>query len=139
MPRLIGATERMGHEVPGMRSVYSHITPGMRENLTTGLSPMKVGAGTGHDGRLVPGSSSSGSCLRRIRPLTHPTCQRLMGITGIGRNQRPGRIGMPASMKPRVRWAVAVALLARTCPQPGKMCTRPSGTPAAVPWNNSGV
>jgi hypothetical protein len=27
----------MGHEVPGMRGVYSHITPGMREGLTAGL------------------------------------------------------------------------------------------------------
>jgi len=27
----------MGHEVPGMRGVYSHITPGMREDLTAGL------------------------------------------------------------------------------------------------------
>jgi len=49
----------------------------------------------------------------------------------------PGRTGTPASMKPMVRWAVAVELLARTCPQPGKICTRPSWPPAAVPRNNS--
>ena len=57
-----------------------------------------------------------------------------MGITGIAAGQGPGRMGVPASRKPRVRWAVAVELLARSRPrQPGKMCTRPSWTPAAVP------
>ena len=30
----------MGHEVPGMRGVYSHITPGMREDLTAGLQEL---------------------------------------------------------------------------------------------------
>jgi hypothetical protein len=30
-------SERMGHEVPGMRGVYSHITPGMRADLAAGL------------------------------------------------------------------------------------------------------
>jgi hypothetical protein len=30
----------MGHEVPGMRGVYSHITPGMREVLTAGLQAL---------------------------------------------------------------------------------------------------
>ena len=27
----------MGHEAPGMRGVYSHITPHMRKDLTDGL------------------------------------------------------------------------------------------------------
>ena len=31
------ASERMGHEVPGMRGVYSHITPGMRAELKARL------------------------------------------------------------------------------------------------------
>ena len=35
--RYVVQSERMGHEVPGMRGVYSHITPGMREDLTAGL------------------------------------------------------------------------------------------------------
>jgi hypothetical protein len=30
-------SERMGHEVPGMRGVYGHVTPAMREALTTML------------------------------------------------------------------------------------------------------
>jgi hypothetical protein len=47
------------------------------------VSPMKVGAGTGHDGRLVLAHPLRGAAFRRIRPLLHSTCQRLMGITGI--------------------------------------------------------
>ena len=35
--RYVLQSARMGHEVPGMRGVYSHITPGMREDLTAGL------------------------------------------------------------------------------------------------------
>jgi integrase len=35
--RYVLQSERMGHEVPGMRGVYSHITPGMRAELREGL------------------------------------------------------------------------------------------------------
>lgn len=35
--RYVLQSERMGHEVPGMRGVYSHITPGMRTELKAGL------------------------------------------------------------------------------------------------------
>jgi integrase len=35
--RYVLRAERMGHEVPGMRGVYSHVTPGMRKELTNGL------------------------------------------------------------------------------------------------------
>src|SRR5262245_40637014 len=35
--RYVLQAERMGHEVPGMRGVYSHVTPGMRKELTDGL------------------------------------------------------------------------------------------------------
>ncbi len=38
--RYVLQSERMGHEVPGMRGVYSHITPGMREALTAGLQEL---------------------------------------------------------------------------------------------------
>jgi integrase len=38
--RYVLQSERMGHEVPGMRGVYSHITPGMREDLTAGLQQL---------------------------------------------------------------------------------------------------
>jgi hypothetical protein len=38
--RYVLQSERMGHEVPGMRGVYSHITPGMRAELTTGLQEL---------------------------------------------------------------------------------------------------
>jgi hypothetical protein len=64
----------------------------------------------------------------RARPQARPEAcaARLTGITGIAVGQCRGRMGMPASMKPRVRWAVAAEPLARTCPQPAKMCTRPS-------------
>jgi hypothetical protein len=34
--RYVLQSERMGHEVPGMRGVYSHITPGMRAELKAG-------------------------------------------------------------------------------------------------------
>lgn len=30
----------MGHEVPGMRGVYSHVTPGMRKEPTDGLQAL---------------------------------------------------------------------------------------------------
>lgn len=32
--------ERMGHEVPGIQDVYSHITPRMRAELTAGLQEL---------------------------------------------------------------------------------------------------
>jgi integrase len=35
--RYVLQTARMGHEVPGMRGVYSHITPAMRKELRGGL------------------------------------------------------------------------------------------------------
>ena len=35
--RYVLQSERMGHEVPGMRGVYSHITPRMRAELRDGL------------------------------------------------------------------------------------------------------
>ena len=38
--RYVLQSERMGHEVPGMRGVYSHITPGMREALTASLQDL---------------------------------------------------------------------------------------------------
>jgi hypothetical protein len=30
-------SERMGHEVPGMRGVYGHVSPAMREELKAAL------------------------------------------------------------------------------------------------------
>jgi hypothetical protein len=33
-------SERMGHEVPGMRGVYSHVTPRMRTRLVNALQEM---------------------------------------------------------------------------------------------------
>jgi hypothetical protein len=33
-------SERMGHEVPGMRGVYAHISPAMRAGLVTALQAM---------------------------------------------------------------------------------------------------
>jgi hypothetical protein len=38
--RYVLQSERMGHEVPGMRGVYSHITPGMRAELKAGLQQL---------------------------------------------------------------------------------------------------
>ena len=38
--RYVLQSERMGHEVPGMRGVYSHVTPGMRADLTAGLQEL---------------------------------------------------------------------------------------------------
>lgn len=35
--RYVLQSERMGHEVPGMRGVYSHVTSRMRADLTDGL------------------------------------------------------------------------------------------------------
>ena len=32
--RYVLQSERMGHEVPGMRGIYSHVTPAMRKELT---------------------------------------------------------------------------------------------------------
>ncbi len=38
--RYVLQSERMGHEVPGMRGVYSHITPRMRAELRDGLQEL---------------------------------------------------------------------------------------------------
>jgi len=38
--RYVLQSERMGHEVPGMRGVYSHITPGMRAELKAALQEL---------------------------------------------------------------------------------------------------
>jgi integrase len=38
--RYVLQSERMGHEVPGMRGVYSHITSGMRAELREGLQQL---------------------------------------------------------------------------------------------------
>ena len=35
--RYVLLSERMGHEVPGMRGVYAHVTPAMRADLKTAL------------------------------------------------------------------------------------------------------
>ena len=35
--RYVLQSERMGHEVPGMRGVYAHVTPAMRADLRGGL------------------------------------------------------------------------------------------------------
>jgi hypothetical protein len=38
--RYVLQSERMGHEVPGMRGVYSHVTLGMRAELVAGLQQL---------------------------------------------------------------------------------------------------
>jgi hypothetical protein len=38
--RYVLQSERMGHEVPSMRGVYSHVTPGMRADLVAGLQEL---------------------------------------------------------------------------------------------------
>ena len=38
--RYVLQSERMGHEVPGVRGVYSHIAPGMREGLLARLQEL---------------------------------------------------------------------------------------------------
>ncbi len=38
--RYVLQSERMGHEVPGMRGVYSHVTPRMRAELRDGLQEL---------------------------------------------------------------------------------------------------
>ena len=42
--RYVLQSERMGHEVPGMRGVYGHITPGMRAGLRAGLQELWEGS-----------------------------------------------------------------------------------------------
>lgn len=32
-------SERLGHDQPGMRGVYSHVSPAMREELKAALQP----------------------------------------------------------------------------------------------------
>jgi hypothetical protein len=38
--RYVLQAERMGHEVPGMRGIYSHVTDGMRAELRSGLQEL---------------------------------------------------------------------------------------------------
>ena len=56
--RYVLQSERMGHEVPGMRGVYSHVTPGMRDDLRTGLQRLWQAA-LGERGRLTERSAVS--------------------------------------------------------------------------------
>jgi integrase len=42
--RYVLQSERMGHEVPGMRGVYTHITPRMRDELRDGLQQVWEGS-----------------------------------------------------------------------------------------------
>jgi hypothetical protein len=48
-------SERMGHEVPGMRGVYGHVSPSMRAALTAALQERWEGA-LRERGRLSPRS-----------------------------------------------------------------------------------
>jgi hypothetical protein len=53
--RYVLQSERMGHEVPGMRGVYSHVTPGMRAELKAGLQELWEQS-LGERARLAPTS-----------------------------------------------------------------------------------
>ena len=53
--RYVLQSERMGHEVPGMRGVYSHVTPGMRAELKAGLQGLWEQS-LGERARLAPTS-----------------------------------------------------------------------------------
>jgi hypothetical protein len=58
----------MGHEVPGMRGVYGHVSPSIRAELTAVLQE-RWGAALHERARLSPHSivSSGGVCLRAQR------------------------------------------------------------------------
>jgi hypothetical protein len=49
-------SERMGHEVPGIRGVYSHVSPAMRAELMANLEERWQTA-LAERGRIAPGSS----------------------------------------------------------------------------------
>jgi len=54
--RYLLQSERMGHEVPGMRGIYSHVTPTMRSELRDGLQ--KLWEASLHDRALIAGRSA---------------------------------------------------------------------------------
>jgi hypothetical protein len=68
--RYVLQSERMGHEVPGMRGVYTHITPRMRGELRDGLQELWT--------------ASLHERLRAFGPICGPSA---------GRHANPARLG----------------------------------------------
>ena len=89
--RYVLQSERMGHEVPGMRGVYSHITPGMRAELKAGLQELWEGS------LRERAQLASSLAVAALDDLLAPYWQA-PGVTGpakIGSQTAP-RIGHPA-------------------------------------------
>jgi hypothetical protein len=85
--RYVLQSERMGHEVPGMRGVYSHITPGMRAELKAGLQELW--------GTLCMNAHASRSAVAVLDALRAPYRG---GQSKIGSHIAP-RIGHPVERK----------------------------------------
>lgn len=89
--RYVLQSERMGHEVPGMRGVYSHITPGMRAGLRAGLQELWEGSLLERsrlaprsaiavlDGLLAPYRDPQSEIGSRIAPRIGHTAERKQG------------------------------------------------------------
>jgi hypothetical protein len=89
--RYVLQSERMGHEVPGMRGVYSHITPGMRAELIAGLHELWEGSLSERDQR----SPSSAVAAFDDLPVPYRHAPAVTGPVKIGSQTAP-RIGHPA-------------------------------------------
>jgi hypothetical protein len=87
--------ERMGHEVPGMRGAYGHVTTGMRDELKAvleqrrtsslreraGLSPRVVSSGSG----CLPGAPRSKIGSQTAPKNGHPTASSNATLTAARR------------------------------------------------------
>ena len=79
--------ERMGHELPGMRGIYSHVSPAMRADLKSVLQELWL------------------SALRERAAIAANSSVRLLNdlLSSAARVDHPGRLGFPGAF-PRPAW-----------------------------------
>ncbi len=84
-------SERLGHEEPGMRSVYGHVSPAMREEIRAALQA-RWEESLRQRARLATGSAVSllGRLLSGIRPAGNPARSHL--APRIGHRERRNEI-----------------------------------------------
>jgi hypothetical protein len=87
-------SERMGHEVTGMRGVYSHVSTAMRAELTTALQEHWI-ASVRERAQLAP---------RSIVPALDAMLTQLRPLSGKIRSQMAPKIGHGSGeLRPRSR------------------------------------
>jgi hypothetical protein len=79
--RYVLQAERMGHKVPGMRGVYSHIVPEWRADLVDGLKRLWEQS---LDARLQISGRSSVPLLDGLLAAPHPGKNAKMALRSLG-------------------------------------------------------